>query len=426
MAPTSPTDTDADLPRGAGLLARIIGHVTHLAAVAGVMLALVLIADLSLVHAGIGFLALAVVILALPQPTTVITETVTVPAVRTDGRAEYRRMADALAEPCLLLDARSLVLHANPPALTQFPSLKSGVPIAFALRHPSLLSAIDEVVETGAPLSIELNRSVPTESIHKVDISRIGPEDGSSPIVVLTLRDRTEERRVDAMRSDFIANASHELRTPLTSLVGFIDTLLGPAANDPAARARFLGIMQAQAARMSKLIDDLLSLSRIEMRQHMRPRGQVDVGALLAQVREGLQTQAKAAALSIEIKTPETPVVVTGEREELYEVFENLLDNAIKYGEGGGSVEIAVGPAEGRHGFDYSVTITDHGPGIAAEHVPRLTERFYRVDAESSRKKKGTGLGLAIVKHILTRHRGQLAIRSTPGEGTQVEVLLVR
>jgi two-component system phosphate regulon sensor histidine kinase PhoR len=181
--------------------------------------------------------------------------------------------------------------------------------------------------------------------------------------------------------------------------------------------------MQQQAGRMSNLIDDLLSLSRIEMRQHMRPTGSVDLAQLLREVKEGLELQASEAGVRIEIAGDEE-AAVAGDRNELYEVFENLVDNAIKYGGDGGLVEVAVGA--GRAGYDYAVTVTDHGVGIEPQHVPRLTERFYRVDAESSRKKKGTGLGLAIVKHIVNRHRGLLTIRSKPGEGTRVEVLLSR
>jgi two-component system phosphate regulon sensor histidine kinase PhoR len=181
--------------------------------------------------------------------------------------------------------------------------------------------------------------------------------------------------------------------------------------------------MRQQSARMSKLIDDLLSLSRIEMRQHLRPTGEVELRGLLEEVTNGLELQAKDAGVEITIAAPE-PIIVTGDRDELYEVFENLIDNAIKYGGDGGKVEIALVP--GRNGYAATVTVTDHGAGIAAEHVPRLTERFYRVDAESSRKKKGTGLGLAIVKHILNRHRGLMTIRSRPGEGTRVDVELSR
>jgi two-component system phosphate regulon sensor histidine kinase PhoR len=177
---------------------------------------------------------------------------------------------------------------------------------------------------------------------------------------------------------------------------------------------------------MSRLIDDLLSLSRIEMRQHLRPTATVDLGLILREVRDGLQTQADEADVTVSIAMPDAPATATGDREELYEVFENLLDNAIKYGRQGGKVDVTLAAIKDRPGYDFSVTVTDDGPGIEPEHVPRLTERFYRVDADSSRKKKGTGLGLAIVKHIVHRHHGELSIKSRPGEGTRVEVLLKR
>ncbi|UXN73874.1 ATP-binding protein [Devosia sp. A8/3-2] len=174
---------------------------------------------------------------------------------------------------------------------------------------------------------------------------------------------------------------------------------------------------------MSKLIDDLLSLSRIEMHQHVRPTGSIDLAGLLREVREGLMTRAKAAELDIVLSLPAGTAMTTGDRSQLYEVFENLLDNAIKYGADGKTIEVTLAPA-GRAGFQHMVTVVDHGPGVAPEYVPCLTERFYRMDADISRKKKGTGLGLAIVKHIVNRHRGQLVIRSKVGEGMRVDVLL--
>jgi two-component system phosphate regulon sensor histidine kinase PhoR len=338
-----------------------------------------------------------------------------------------RFFADALPDPCIILDHRSLVLHRNPLAAQHFPGVTVGDPLAFALRFPALLAAVDTVRRTGGPLTIELHQTVPTETWHKVSIAPFGANgDGPPARLVVTLQSLTEEKRLGAMRTDFIANASHELRTPLTSLLGFIDTLLGPASKDAAAREKFLGIMRVQAVRMSKLIDDLLSLSRIEMRQHMRPTATLDIAILLREVKEGLQTQAEEAGVTLDLALPAEPIVVTGDRDELYEVFENLFDNALKYGAGGAKVDVALAPVANRPGYHFAVTVTDYGAGIEAEHVPRLTERFYRVDAESSRKKKGTGLGLAIVKHILTRHRGALSIKSQPGQGTRVEVLLAR
>jgi two-component system phosphate regulon sensor histidine kinase PhoR len=339
--------------------------------------------------------------------------------ISADGRMSILAgFAEALPDPCLLLDRRSLVVHRNSAAARDFPEATVGGLLTALLRNPVLSGAIEAARRSGETQTVELHRTVPNETWHRVHVAPL-PTDG---MLAVTFQSLTEERRMNQLRSDFIANASHELRTPLTSLIGFIDTLLGPAAGDAAARGRFLNIMRQQAGRMSALIDDLLSLSRIEMHQHLRPTGTVDLPLLVREVADGFETQAAEAEVRLVLTAP-AAAPVTGERSELYEVIENLVDNAIKYG-GGGLVEVAVAP--GRLGYDYAVTVTDHGAGIAQQHVPRLTERFYRVDAESSRKKKGTGLGLAIVKHIVNRHRGQLAIRSTPGEGTRVEVLLNR
>jgi two-component system, OmpR family, phosphate regulon sensor histidine kinase PhoR len=336
-----------------------------------------------------------------------------------------QRFADALPTPCIVLDRRSVVVHTNSAAAAQFPGVTLGVPIALSLRSPVVLSAIESVRRSGRAETVELHQTVPTETWHRVTIApTTTPQTGE--LMLVTLQSLTEERRLDALRTDFIANVSHELRTPLTSLVGFIDTLMGPAAKDTAAQERFLPIMRAQATRMTKLIEDLLSLSRIEMRQHLRPTSQVDLVLLLREVGEGLSAQAAEAGVTLSANLPDGEAVVTGERDELYEVFENLIDNALKYGADGGRIDITLAPAGQRQGYDYLVSIVDYGQGIEAEHVPRLTERFYRVDAESSRKKKGTGLGLAIVKHIVSRHRGLLTIRSEPGKGTRVDVLLPR
>jgi two-component system phosphate regulon sensor histidine kinase PhoR len=217
------------------------------------------------------------------------------------------------------------------------------------------------------------------------------------------------------VRVDFVANASHELRTPLASLTGFIETLQGPAKDDSAARERFLGIMREQATRMSRLVDDLLSLSRIELKAHVRPRDPVDLVAVLRHVIDAHSPLARESGVVIERELPNVPVIVQGDRDELIQVFDNLLDNACKYGGSGGRVRVTItAPTEGEPG-ETRVTVRDFGPGIPPEHVPRLTERFYRVSADQPR---GTGLGLAIVKHIATRHHARLVIESRMGEGS--------
>lgn len=407
------------------LKARLYGRLLFMLAAGLVFMTM---AGLNLVDPFVGILAYSVIILiaALVPETTESASGVAAGATTSElaFADAVRHFADALPDPSIVIDRRSVIVHINPHATRHFPGLVAGSPIAYSLRSPPLLSAI-EAARLGTAQTIELHQTVPTETWYKATVALLAPGDSiNEGVLVITLQSLTEEKRLEALRTDFIANASHELRTPLTSLVGFIDTLLGPAANDKDARERFLGLMRGQAARMAKLIEDLLSLSRIEMRQHMRPTGPVELGSLLREVAEGLQKLAEDSSAKLNVEVPAGGVTVSGDRDELYEVFENLIDNAIKYGADGDTIEIRLSQDTGRAGFDAMVSVVDHGVGVAAEHVPRLTERFYRVDAESSRKKKGTGLGLAIVKHIVTRHHGLLAIKSRPGQGTRVDVFL--
>ncbi|MDP3315711.1 MAG: ATP-binding protein [Devosia sp.] len=406
--------------------ARLYGRLLLLLAVGLVFMTL---AGMQSIDPWIGIVAYAVVLALaaiVPEtgesPTNLATVSRAADPAFGDG---VRLFADALPDPAIVLDRRSVVFHLNAAARQQFPAVIVDSPLAFTLRAPSVLGAIETVRRTNQPETIELHQSVPNETWHRVTVAPLAPGDPvNDGALVITMHNLTEGKRLESLRSDFIANASHELRTPLTSLVGFIDTLLGPAANDKEARERFLGIMRGQAARMAKLIEDLLSLSRIEMRQHVRPTAPVELNTLVREVAEGLHRVAADSGTKLVLSVPDEPLVIPGDRDELYEVVENLIENAIKYGAEGGDVEVSLGPATSRQGFAAALTVTDHGPGVAAEHVPRLTERFYRVDADSSRKKKGTGLGLAIVKHIVTRHHGVLSIKSQPGQGTRVEVLL--
>jgi two-component system phosphate regulon sensor histidine kinase PhoR len=220
------------------------------------------------------------------------------------------------------------------------------------------------------------------------------------------------------MRADFIANASHELRTPLAALLGFIETLQGSAKDDSAAREKFLAIMQNQATRMARLIDDLLSLSRIELNAHLQPNTPVDLGRIVRQVVDGLQTLARDRDVEFNVNVPPDSPVVLGDRDELIRALENLVENALKYGAAGKRVDITLSRGTTRAGTpEARLAVRDFGPGIAPEHLPRLTERFYRVDVADSRAQGGTGLGLALVKHVLARHTGRLSIESTLGQG---------
>ena len=252
------------------------------------------------------------------------------------------------------------------------------------------------------------------------------PGSARTPVTLIQFRDLSEQDRLTQLRSDFIANASHELRTPLASIKGFIETLQGPASGDAAARKRFLAIMEAQASRMARILDDLLSLSRIEMRAHVPPNDDVDVSAVARAAVQGLEPIAREAKIRLHLDTPPEPCWVRGDKDQIEQVLQNLIENAIKYGKPDGQATVTVTRQMPAHPLRDRVvlTVADDGPGIAEEHLPRLTERFYRPDTAASRERGGTGLGLAIVKHIVNRHRGELKITSTLGVGSAFTVLL--
>jgi two-component system phosphate regulon sensor histidine kinase PhoR len=332
---------------------------------------------------------------------------------------------EALEDPAIILSEASNVVFQNRAAIDRFGPLARGAHISSRLRSPQILELVRNGTVGGQPGSIDYVEKVPSERWYRVrftPMEAFAATRGGSNLYMLIFRDQSDFRRMDRMRTDFIANASHELRTPLASLTGFIETLQGPARKDPAAQERFLGIMAEQAGRMTRLVDDLLSLSRLEMKAHQMPGEEVDIVPLVRHVCDTLRPLAEELDVEIRIETPDTPVMVNGDRDELIQVFENLIENACKYGQSGKRVEVTVRPALPENRRPIEVSVRDHGPGIASEHVPRLTERFYRVDVESSRSKKGTGLGLAIVKHILTRHRARLVVNSGPGQGSDFVV----
>ncbi|WP_151610780.1 phosphate regulon sensor histidine kinase PhoR [Sinorhizobium alkalisoli] len=324
---------------------------------------------------------------------------------------------NALDMPVLVIAADETVLFQNNAAEKTFGRIPPDSYLAARVRSPDILDMVRETIATGQVNQIEHAERLPSDAVYVVRVAPadIGGGDFGRRVFLLTYRDISQARRIDRMRSDFVANASHELRTPLASLRGFIETLQGPARNDLKAQEKFFGIMHEQVTRMSRLVDDLLSLSRLELRSHIAPDEPVDLVPLLGHVRDGLAPLARDLDVTISLEAPETPVVVKGDRDELIEVFENLIENACKYGQEGQKVDVRLtGGGDGQ----AEVVVTDYGPGIPAEHVPRITERFYRVNVEASRSKKGTGLGLAIVKHILTRHRARLLIHSEIGKGT--------
>jgi two-component system, OmpR family, phosphate regulon sensor histidine kinase PhoR len=325
-----------------------------------------------------------------------------------------------LPDPVVALDGRGDVVALNARAAEVAPALRPGESISLGLRVPEVLDAIRRARASGTAQRIEFFERVPFDRWYEAIVTPIlspglAPKPG---LVLLAFHDLTPLRRVEEMRADFVANASHELRTPLAALSGFIDTLKGPARDDPAARERFLAIMQVQADRMARLIDDLLSLSRIELSAHLRPDTQVDLGAIVRQVADSLQTLARDRDVEVKTIGAHSALRVPGDRDELIRVFENLVENALKYAASGKRVDIALALAEAPDGKrEARVAVRDRGPGIAPEHLPRLTERFYRVDVSESRAQGGTGLGLALVKHILNRHGGRLTIESVLGQG---------
>ncbi len=351
---------------------------------------------------------------------------------RGNGQGGSSSGLDHLPDAVLMLDSDRMVLRDNIAARTLLGRSLVGRDLAAVLRTPSVLRAVDRVLQGEADiLDVEFSFQVPVERHFSARIAGVESSPGQPVAVAIALNDLTEMKRAQALRSDFVANASHELRTPISALLGGLQTLRGPAKNDPKAQDEFITMMEGQAERMARLVDDLLSLSRIEMNEHSAPSDKIELASLLGEVRDTLSLSAGAQGISVEIDIPDDIPSVPGDREELTRVFQNLLDNAIKYGADESTVSMTVRRATdglppalaGRTGF-IAVSVTDQGDGIASELIPRLTERFFRTDAALSRRLGGTGLGLAIVKHAVNRHRGALAIESTPGEGSVFTVFL--
>ena len=348
-------------------------------------------------------------------------------------RAALERALDALPEPLLVLSGERKIVRANRAANELLGGDGVGRDIAAALRDPVLIAAIEEAIGGSGSRDIEFTLQAPVERIFAARIARLPEPDADDTDVLLALVDLTSVRRTEQMRADFVANASHEMRTPLTTFVGFIETIQGSARDDAEARERFLAIMDQHAKRMTRLVDDLLSLSHIEMNEHTPPTEEVRLPTLLAHVRNTLAWQATQRGVSIAVEAEEGLPPIVGDGDELTQVFLNLVDNAIKYGDAHGTVTLrarrlaqAPDAASWRAAGSgaIAVSVEDHGAGIPREHLSRLTERFYRVDKARSRELGGTGLGLAIVKHIVNRHRGALTIDSVPGEGSTVTIYL--
>ena len=340
-------------------------------------------------------------------------------AVRAGREAEkshdvFAGLAAALPDPVLVLYRAGLVTFANGQAHVLFDFDPTGQHVTAAIRAPAILDAVAQVMAGSEALHADHEVHGPPARYFDAFIA---PIRGREPAVLILLRDLTREKRVEMMRADFVAHESHELRTPLASLLGFVETLQGAARKDEVSRDRFLALMRTQAERMKRLIDDLLSLSRIEINVHQRPSDIVDLVLVARHVVDTLAGLAKDAGVTLTVSLPDA-MKVRGDWDELVQVVQNLIENAIKYAASGKEIEVTGECGDGVQ----ELTVRDQGPGIADEHLPRLTERFYRINVQESRARGGTGLGLAIVKHILNRHRGRLKISSELGKGSRFTI----
>lgn len=332
-----------------------------------------------------------------------------------------KQLSEAFPEAILVLASSERVWFANAAARDLLGLALTEGPVSRFLRAPDVIDAL-AIAAGGEIRKVRYRERVPFDRWIEAHVAPVALKmEGLQDAVLVVLRDLTKSERIERMRAEFVANVSHELRTPLASLAGFIETLRGPARDDAAARERFLEIMDSQAKRMSRLISDLLALSRIELDEHIRPDAKADLRSIAVSVIDTLRPAAEKQSVELILKSA-GPVSILGSSDELARLMENLIDNALKYGSSGRRVEVsATAEEEGEERYAL-FWVRDFGRGIAHEHLPRLTERFYRVDTGESRAKGGTGLGLAIVKHIIARHRGRLSVESAPGKGSLFSV----
>jgi two-component system phosphate regulon sensor histidine kinase PhoR len=366
--------------------------------------------------------------------------------------APFAAVLEILDDPVLVVVgdepedlAARRVIYANAAARELFRSTRDAAPLVTMVRDPRVLEAVDEALYGQIPSETTYESGGAQDRVWRARARPLGERD-RRPQALLMLRDATELRRSERTRADFLANASHELRTPLASLAGFIETLRGHARDDPAARDRFLGIMHDQAGRMARLIEDLMSLSRIELNEHIPPQGRVDLGLTVRDVLDALGPLAEEKRVRFEARLPpQGALIQPADRDQVAQVVQNLAENALKYAPPGSPVVVEATPCVNAEAAmaprklaaahlslltpDHAgeqryvlLRIGDAGPGMAREHLPRLTERFYRVEGQRTADRSGTGLGLAIVKHIMNRHRGGLTVESAPGEGSTFSV----
>ncbi len=331
-------------------------------------------------------------------------------------------VADILAGlpfAALLIGYDEKIVAANAPAQTLFGQAIIARHHGIALRQPAVLQAIDAaLLRRESSVVRQVLAGQVHEVVHRVTVSAVATG------VLCLFQDISDQEQAEQMRRDFVANVSHELRTPLTSVLGFIETLRGPAREDATARDRFLAIMATEAERMNRLVRDLLQLSRVEAQERQRPTTREDLTRLVQTAVQNLRLQAEQAGIELVLEGFDTPVQVYADADQITQVVNNLVENAIKYGASGKWIGLKLTREETPRGRLIRLEVADRGEGIDPVHLPRLAERFYRVDGHRNREKGGTGLGLAIVKHIAQRHRGRLVVESVLGQGTRFAVIL--
>jgi two-component system, OmpR family, phosphate regulon sensor histidine kinase PhoR len=359
-----------------------------------------------------------------------------------EGLAALAPLLEALPDPAMLIDREGRIAGSNAAARRDLKFEATGLFLSAILRHPDLLEAARGAAEDGAPRTVEYETSAHVEQHMRCYVAPITW--GAARAALMVFHDQTARINTERMRADFLANASHELRTPLASVKLLLETISGPARDNAEDRDRFVRMMQAQANRMSRLIDDLLALSRIELDEHVPPSDRANLAEVASETADSLAMEAAQKSVTLNLVTPEGAAIVVGERFQLAQVMQNLVDNAIKYTREGSEVEIEVGLAESREqavelagrrwadsgrialltpapsserAYAY-VRVVDSGPGVARRFLPRLGERFFRIERETGQARGGTGLGLAIVKHIVNRHRGGFVVESLPGKGS--------
>ncbi len=334
---------------------------------------------------------------------------------------------DLIQEAVLILNSARQVVFGNQSATNRFGEYKTGQDIVHIIRNPLCIDLVNEALAGTKSIQKAIVFGEPADGTFDVRVSRFTDATIQDDLIFVSLRDINEMVQAEAMRSDFVANVSHELRSPLSTITGFIETLQGPAQDDPAAQKKFLGMMAQEAGRMVRLIADLLVLSKVEANQRLRPRDRIDVVALTKRVQTLLDKKASDQGKSIELIIPQPIDEISGDEDQLVQVLQNLLENGLKYSGENSTLTVTITAhtsVKGIAGQAVAIQVKDRGEGIEPQHIPRLTERFYRVDSHRARSSGGTGLGLAIVKHIVLRHRGRLKIESTPGEGSTFTVFL--